>query len=164
MPIFSQQDLLKYAQNRQRPDALATLFASAQATVAPAASAAAPVTKVTKVKKAKAKSSGSPNSIYELFYDPQGGWKFGGRIPAIGDHSDHVHVAADRRRVTYIGKKAQSMGLNVGENKAFSGSTPTGGHAANSYHYKNEAIDVSGSSAQMAEFARWVRRTYNLGR
>lgn len=52
MPNFSSQDLLTYAQNRQRPDALATLLASAQATVAPAASAAAPVTKVTKVKKA----------------------------------------------------------------------------------------------------------------
>lgn len=160
MPSYSQADLLTYIENRQRPDALSTLAASAQATVAPAASAAAP--KATKVKKAK--SSGSPKSVYELFYDPQGGWKFGGRIPAIGGHGSHVHVAADRKRVVYIGRKARSMGLSVGENKAFSGSTPTGGHATNSYHYKDEAIDVSGSTAQMAAFARWVRRTYNLGK
>jgi hypothetical protein len=66
--------------------------------------------------------------------------------------------------VTYIGKQARKMGLNVGEHKAFSGSTPTGGHATNSYHYKDEAIDVSGSSDKMAAFARWVRRTYNLGK
>ena len=156
MPSFSQSDLLTYIENRQRPDALSTLAASAQA---PAATSVP----VAKVKKAKAKSSGSSKSIYELFYDPQGGWKFGGRIAAIGGHSDHVHVAADRRRVTYIGKQAQRMGLRVGEHKAFSGSTPTGGHATNSYHYKDEAIDVSGSSAKMAAFAKWIRRNYNLG-
>ena len=161
MPSYSQADLLTYIENRQRPDALSTLAASAQATVAPAATGGvkAPATKVK-----KAKSSASPKSVYELFYDPQGGWKFGGRIAAIGGHSDHVHVAADRKRVVYIGRKARSMGLSVGEHKAFSGSTPTGGHAPNSYHYKDEAIDVSGSTAQMAAFARWIRRTYNLGR
>lgn len=158
MPSYSQADLLTYIENRQRPDALSTLAASAQT---PAATSA-PVTKVKKARKAK--SSGTPNSIYELFYDPQGGWKMGSRIPAIGGHGSHVHVAADRRRVTYIGKKAQSMGLNVGENKAFGGSTPTGGHAPNSYHYKNEAIDVSGSPARMAAFAKWIRRNYNLGK
>ena len=158
MPSFSQADLLTYIENRQRPDALSTLAASAQV---PAATSVP----VTKVKKAKAKSSGTPNSIYELFYDPQGGWKMGAKLPrSIGGHGSHVHVAADKRRVTYIGKKAQSMGLNVGENKAFSGSTPTGGHAPNSYHYKNEAIDVSGSPARMAAFAKWIRRNYNLGK
>ena len=111
----------------------------------------------------KAKSSGNPKGVYEMFYDPQGAWKFGSRLAqTIGGHSDHVHVAADSRRVVYIGRKARSMGLSVGEHKAFSGSTPTGGHAPNSYHYKNEAIDVSGDSQKMADFARWVRRTYNL--
>lgn len=160
MPSYSQADLLTYIENRQRPDALSTLAASAQATVAPAATGGV---KAPKVKKAK--SPGTPNSIYELFYDPQGAFKFGAKLPRpIGGHGNHVHVAADRKRVVYIGRKARSMGLSVGENKAFSGSTPTGGHATNSYHYKDEAIDVSGSTAQMAAFARWVRRTYNLGR
>lgn len=51
MPSFSQQDLLKYAQNRQRPDALATLLSSAQAP-------AAVVPTVTKVKKVSPGSSG----------------------------------------------------------------------------------------------------------
>lgn len=161
MPKFSQADLLTYAANRQRPDALSTLLSSAQAPVA-TGGVEAPVTKVKKARKAK--SSGTPNSIYELFYDPQGGWKMGSRIPAIGGHGSHVHVAADRRRVTYIGRQAQKMGLRVGEHKAFSGSTPTGGHATNSYHYKDEAIDVSGSADKMAAFARWIRRNYNLGR
>ena len=160
MPSFSQADLLTYAANRQRPDALTTLLSSAQAPVSEGV-----VAPVTKVKAApRKKSNASPKSVYELFYDPQGGWKFGGRINAIGGHGGHVHVAADARRVTYIGKQARKMGLNVGEHKAFSGSTPTGGHATNSYHYKNEAIDVSGSSDKMAAFARWVRRTYNLGK
>jgi hypothetical protein len=163
VPSYSQADLLTYIENRQRPDALSTLAASAQATVAPAATGGVKAPKVTKVKKAK--SPGTPSSIYELFYDPQGAFKFGAKLPRpIGGHGNHVHVAADRKRVVYIGRKARSMGLSVGENKAFSGSTPTGGHATNSYHYKDEAIDVSGSTAQMAAFARWVRRTYNLGR
>ena len=156
MPSFSQADLLTYAQNRQRPDALGTLIASG--TTAPVA-AEAPARKVK-----KAKSSASPKSVYELFYDPQGGWKFGGRIAAIGGHSDHVHVAADRKRVIYIGRQAQKMGLRVSEQSAFSGSKPTGGHAPNSYHYKDEAIDVSGSPAKMAAFAKWTRRNYNLGK
>ena len=162
MPSYSQADLLTYIENRQRPDALSTLAASAQATVAPAATGGVKVP-AKKVKKSSP-GGGSAKSVYELFYDPQGGWKFGGRIAAIGDHSDHVHVAADRRRVIYIGRQAQKMGLRVSEQSAFSGSRPTGGHAPNSYHYKDEAIDVSGSADKMAAFARWVRRTYNLGR
>ena len=160
MPKFSQVDLLTYAANRQRPDALSTLLSSAQAPVS--GGVVAPVTKVKAAPRKK--SNASPKSIYEMFYDPQGGWKFGGRIPAIGDHSDHVHVAADRKRVIYIGRQAQKMGLRVSEQSAFSGSRPTGGHAPNSYHYKDEAIDVSGSPARMAAFARWIRRNYNLGK
>lgn len=161
MPKFSQADLLTYAANRQRPDALSTLLSSAQASVA-TGGVVAPVTKVKAAPRKK--SNASPKSIYEMFYDPQGGWKFGARISAIGGHSDHVHVAADRRRVIYIGRQAQKMGLRVSEQSAFSGSKPTGGHVPNSYHYKDEAIDVSGSTAQMAAFARWVRLTYNLGK
>jgi hypothetical protein len=125
---------------------------------------AVPTTQGTAPKAPKSKkSSGSPNKIYELFYDPQGGWKMGSKLAQpIGGHGGHVHVAADGRRIKWIGKQAQKMGLRVGENKSFSGSTPTGGHATNSYHYKNEAIDVSGDSQKMADFTRWVRRNYNL--
>ena len=162
MPKFSQADLLTYAANRQRPDALGTLLSSAQAPVA-TEGVEAPVTKVKAAPRKK--STGSAKDIYELFYDPQGAFKFGARLPnSIGGHSDHVHVAADRKRVIYIGRQAQKMGLRVSEQSAFSGSRPTGGHAANSYHYKDEGIDVSGSTDKMAAFARWVRRTYNLGK
>lgn len=31
----------------------------------------------------------------ELFYDPEGTYDNGRRIPAIGGHSDHVHIAFD---------------------------------------------------------------------
>lgn len=33
------------------------------------------------------------NDVTELFYDPVGAWKNGLRIPALGGHKDHVHVA-----------------------------------------------------------------------
>lgn len=33
--------------------------------------------------------------VRELFYDPEGAYDNGQRIPAIGDHSDHVHIAFD---------------------------------------------------------------------
>ena len=33
--------------------------------------------------------------VRELFYDPLGGWDNFQKIPAIGGHSDHVHIAFD---------------------------------------------------------------------
>lgn len=164
MPSFSQQDLLTYAQNRQKPGALTTLLASSQSLVSNAGKSVSTESRKVKKVKSSGKSSGhgKASDVFELFYDPQGGWKFGASIGSIGDHTDHVHVAADNGRIVYIGRHAQKMGLSVGENKHFSGSTPTSGHATNSYHYKDQAIDVSGSVSQMAAFARWVRRTYNL--
>jgi len=100
------------------------------------------------------------NQLLELFYDPQGGWKRGQSIGPIGGHSDHVHVAAGPRTVVQLGKLAQQMGLHVGENPRFGGVAPV--HVQNSYHYKGEAIDVSGSPAKMAAYARRVRRIYGL--
>lgn len=70
-------------------------------------------------------------------------------------HKDHVHVAAGRQTVVALGKHAQSMGLHVGENSHFGGVTQ-GAHAEHSYHYKDEAIDVSGDAAKMKQFARDV--------
>ena len=105
---------------------------------------------------------GKGSGLFELFYDPQGGWKKGQSIGAIGGHSDHVHVAAGPQTTVAAGKLAQQMGLHVGENKNFGGSTPTSGHAPNSYHYKDEAIDVSGDPKKMAAYARRLRRIYGL--
>lgn len=98
--------------------------------------------------------------VYELFYDPQGGWKYGQSIGAIGGHSDHVHVAADKTRVVRIGRQARKMGLHVGENPSYGGVAPV--HTTNSFHYKGEAIDVSGSPEKMAAFAKWVRKKYGI--
>ena len=157
MANFSQQALLTYAQNRDRPNALLALAAS----VTPAEAKAAPK-KITVGTPAKPKSGkGSPGQIKELFYDPQGGWKNGSRIAAIGGHSDHVHVAAEKRRVEYLGRIAQRMGLRVSEQDKFGG-RPSGGHAPNSWHYSGQAIDVSGDAKRMAAFARLIRRQYRL--
>lgn len=159
MASFSQDALLTYAQNRNSPNALLTLAAS----VTPAEVQAAPKKVTVGVPKPSVgQRKGRPGQIIELFYDPQGGWKYGKQIGAIGGHGDHVHVAADRSRVEYLGRLARRMGLNVGEQDKFGG-RPSGGHAPNSWHYKGMAIDVSGSAARMAAFAKLVRRRYRLG-
>lgn len=55
--------------------------------------------------------------------------------------------------VLEAGKIAQQMGLRVGEQSAFGGK-PSGGHAPNSWHYKDRAIDVSGDPKKMLAFNR----------
>ena len=101
--------------------------------------------------------------LKELFYDPQGGWKNQQSIGAIGGHSDHVHVAAGPKTIVRLGKRAQQMGLSVGENSHFNGGhRVTSGHVANSNHYRDEAIDVSGSPKKMSAFAHYIRRLYGL--
>jgi hypothetical protein len=77
-----------------------------------------------------------------------------------GGHKDHVHIATGRKQVVWLGKLAQSMGLHVGENPHFGGVNPV--HAPNSYHYKGEAIDVSGDPRKMAAFARRVEQIYGV--
>jgi hypothetical protein len=75
-----------------------------------------------------------------------------------GGHGNHVHVAAGPNTVVALGKLAQSMGLHVGENPHFGGVDPV--HVAGSYHYKGEAIDVSGPNRLMDRFSKAVER-YN---
>lgn len=107
---------------------------------------------------------GKKGGIYEVFYDPAGEyWDSGGiRKGAIGGHSDHVHVSADRGYIVKIGKFAQRLGLHVGEQRRFGG-TPTGGHTSGSYHYRDMGIDVSGDPKKMAEFARIMRNEARRG-
>lgn len=76
-------------------------------------------------------------------------------------HANHVHVAAGPETVVALGKLAQSMGLHVGENPHFGGVTPV--HVPGSYHYKGEAIDVSGDPKKMDAFSRAVEQ-YNRSR
>lgn len=75
-------------------------------------------------------------------------------------HKDHVHVAAGKKTIVALGRLAQAMGLHVGENSHFGGVSPV--HVAGSYHYKDEAIDVSGDPKKMNEYARRVEHTYGL--
>jgi hypothetical protein len=114
-------------------------------------------------------SSGAKGSkVLELIYN-NGGAGFGikdGRVvdaPQVyagvwGGHRNHVHVAAGPQTVVALGKLAQRMGLHVGENPHFGGVDPV--HVAGSYHYKGEAIDVSGANHLMSRFAKAVER-YN---
>jgi len=95
--------------------------------------------------------------VIELFYDPVGAWKNGLRIPAIGGHDDHVHVAAPTsvvRRLQEIAASRFNLRITepVGED--------SGGHATNSYHKKRMAFDASGSPADMEAFTEFVRDGY----
>jgi hypothetical protein len=69
-------------------------------------------------------------------------------------HTNHVHVAA--------GKYAQSLGLHVGENPRFGGVDPV--HVPGSYHYKGEAIDVSGDPQKLSKYAQAVEAYNASGR
>lgn len=152
--------------------ALANEASSASATARVPGLPAVKATKGTPVR-APAKSSSSkaaggakvlqgrkPQELRELFYDPLGGVKHGQKIAAIGGHGGHVHVAAGPKQVVAIGKLAQKMGLNVGENPQFGGVAPV--HTDGSYHYKQQAIDVSGSAATMAAFYKRVQSIYGV--
>lgn len=98
------------------------------------------------------------SNLLELFYDPLGGIKRGQRIGAIGGHSDHVHVASGPKQTQALKKLAQDMGLRVtSEDEGYDGD---GVHTSGSYHYKKQAIDVAGSPALMAKYAKAVARRY----
>jgi hypothetical protein len=102
--------------------------------------------------------------LRELFYQGPGGIdvKNGQRQPLgfVSGHTDHVHVASGPKTVVELGRLAQSMGLNVGENPHFGGVDPV--HVKTSYHYRGEAIDVSGSPDKMRAFARKVASLYHI--
>ena len=78
-------------------------------------------------------------------------------------HRYHVHVAAGPTTVVALGELAQRMGLHVSGQSHFGG-RPTSGHAPNSYHYKDEAIDVSGPENLMDQFAAEVERLFGVSR
>ncbi len=108
--------------------------------------------------------------VAELFYDPLSlAYDEGRYIAPIGGHSDHVHVSfgTPQAALTAI-QTAKAMGLHVGENPYVGDSPRPGVHVGDSYHYRTfpglyngarlgQAIDVTGSSSQMAQFARWVQ-------
>jgi len=102
------------------------------------------------------------SEIKELFWQGPGGvnLKNGQQVPQgfVSGHQDHVHVAAGPRTVVALGNVAKRrFGLHVGEQSHFGG-RPTAGHAPNSYHYRDQAIDVSGDAEAMRRFAHYVKR------
>lgn len=112
------------------------------------------------------------SGVKELIFNDGGkgyGIKDGKEVDGAGTfsavwagHANHVHVAAGPKTVVELGKLAQKHGLHVGENSHFGG-VDRGAHTENSYHYKDEAIDVSGDPKKMAAFAREVAE-YNKSR
>lgn len=152
--------LLNYAKMKRQGRASVSELASALAASTPAVDTTAGAEPKRTVETGVGSGGGKGSGIKELFYDPQGAWKGTTRIPAIGGHSDHVHVAAGEKTVVRLGRVAQKMGLRVAENPAFDKVDPV--HTPTSWHYKNRAIDVSGSPQKMAAFTRYVRRKYGL--
>jgi hypothetical protein len=118
-----------------------------------------------------AKLSGGHSGLFELIHNTGNGPGFavknGQKVngpqfysQVWNGHKDHVHVAAGPNTVVKLGKMAQEMGLSVGENPHFG--TVHRVHAPNSFHYKNEAIDVSGDPKKMNRFARRVEQIFGL--
>jgi hypothetical protein len=104
----------------------------------------------------------APGDLKELFWQGQGGIdvKNGQRVPQgfVSGHTDHVHVASGPKRTVQLGELAQRMGLHVGENPRFGGVAPV--HVQGSYHYRDQAIDVSGDPRKMAAYAHTVARMF----
>lgn len=117
--------------------------------------------------------------IFELIHKSGGGGGFAvkdGRIvsgPQVygavwNNHGNHVHVAADPNTLAHLGRLAQRMGLQVGENVYFTGTQPAGGHVSDSYHYRQAktaggkpidlAFDASGDPRAMNQFAAEVEK------
>jgi hypothetical protein len=96
-------------------------------------------------------------------YAVKNGQKVDGRkvFASVWDgHRNHVHVAAGPNTIVKLGKMAQEMGLHAGENPHFGGVTAV--HVPGSYHYKGEAIDVSGDPQKMKRYARRVEQVFGL--
>jgi hypothetical protein len=134
-----------------------------------------PGQKVTTTTRQKAEGvgrQGSPSKkgmspLLEMFWQGEGGINVKNNRKVqqgfVSGHTDHVHVAAGPKTVVRLGKLAQQMGLRVGENPAFEGGQrTTSGHAPNSYHYRDQAIDVSGDPDKMRHFAAVVAHKYGL--
>jgi len=164
---FGQQIALGFLQRRQGGGSLIDVVQNAQAAAAQALGLA-PETSTKTSTPAPARSpapkagrKGTPGVIRELFYDPLGGWDEGTKIPAIGGHSDHVHVTArSHGAAVSLAKTAQRFGLTVRELEPFDKVDPV--HTKGSFHYSGKALDASGSPEKMRRFTNYVRRKYRL--
>jgi hypothetical protein len=97
--------------------------------------------------------------VNELFYDPLGWYLDEGKQQAggIGGHGDHLHASANSESgAVRIGKWAQRMGLTVREQSRFDPVDPV--HTDGSFHYKDQAVDVSGDPRKLRRLARKIKR------
>lgn len=112
------------------------------------------------------RSGGGGGSLTEMFYDPLGGIKNGQQIGAIGNHDDHVHIAAGSPSAQRLAiQMAKKMGLTVRDDGVTDKVDPV--HTKTSYHYRTfgdgplrQAADISGDPQKMAAFYRWAASTF----
>ena len=82
------------------------------------------------------------------------------KIPPIGGHSDHVHVAAGPKTLARLDKRAKDFGVRVSSADRPGAVTASGNQ---SFHSVGRARDYAGSPAAMAAWARYLRRIYKTG-
>lgn len=79
--------------------------------------------------------------------------------------ADGGQIKKDRKGIIQLGRVLQSLGVRVSEHSAFGGNS--GGHARNSWHNRDGALDLNtapGTSAkEMADFDRIMPMLYKLG-
>lgn len=166
----AQEGLAALAQGAYNPtQQLANLLASQQAPEEPSIGSPKPTVPPVPVGPgttfpAPTKGKGG---LAEAFYDPLGQWD-NGRFSkqGIGGHTDHVHLSiTNPQSMLFAIKKAQQLGLHVGENPYVGDVNPV--HVKGSFHYRDfpgeyngkklgEAIDVSGDPKLMSAFFRWA--------
>lgn len=158
-----QQLKAQYLLDRGNPDALLSLAAGLQQAQDVPGTLYYKTEKSTSGASYGGKKKGQ-GKLLELFWQGPGGInaKDGKKVPQgfVSGHTDHVHVAAGPHTVVELGKLAEKMGLRVGENPHFGRVNPV--HVQDSYHYKGEAIDVSGRPDRMAKYARKVAQMYGI--
>jgi hypothetical protein len=162
--VVRKQALAQYLLTRGQPNALLSVLAAVRSAQQDPSSVKAATPAPTRSPGSGSTPRRSP--LLELFWQGPNGInvKNGAKVPQgfVSGHDTHVHVAAGPKTVYQLGKLAQRMGLHVGENSRFTGQRETTGHAPNSHHYSDKAIDVSGDPRKLAEFARRVARSYGV--
>jgi hypothetical protein len=84
---------------------------------------------------------------------------------AVGDSlTDPAASSTDTSQYNFQGPNAVLLGsLATAAVKDFNlkiTSLATGGHVANSYHYRHRAFDAAGAAADMAAYWQWAHDTY----
>ena len=166
-PALRQQALLAYAQHKM-PGGLLGLAGQLEAAKQPVEVAPDAAVSTQPGPKGKSAKSQGLSPLLEMFYDPLGGFdnpshQRGGvkKIPPIGGHSDHVHVAAGPKTLSRLDKRAGDFGLGVSSADRPGAVTKSGNQ---SFHAVGKARDYSGSSKQMMAFAKYVAKLYGVER